>query len=895
MEDFDDVDVNINNTETRSDNIYQSEQTMVKTKYDGEKDRRYYKNKIRSEVIRKPSTSVEGDENKVSSNKLSTTSIEMRRLEEINGRSTHLVFKHIWELPNVQDIKDLCSDILCVVEAKFRAPSCFCVFTGKMEKERAEKQLEGQTFRNGIISVDSHRKMVPVDTFNLDNTREEKTLAVHGIGKEVTTNDLRKAFPDAYDVKIAQRGGSAFLKYQDSLSCFQGFTGSEDTHVRGYRVQVLFGHFISKNVKQVKQSEGFSFKPSTHYRSPSRVARRNQLIQRTPSKTNLRSLLSALDGSGLSLDEVQTDYIRGGCVPGSGGDIRTAWMDRLKASTRNKLSWSSRMDLVDNIWNYFEDDVEIQRRLRREKSRRSISREKSTSQRMGETDGNQRVSRNETREKRTEERRNKYSPDRKRHRSWVDSSSPKRLRSWEYERYNGYTKINENSRDSSPDMRMPSLKHCKRKIEYDSSSPSPPRVHTTKKCESMDKKIDTKTADLTTEEGCSKKERDLESTSRFPLRSNSDSDQGTSKKKLNFKGLEKLSEKKLKKGKNNYKTEMITSKAKMMSKLREKSIGLKSGSKVIEKVLKKYKRAKEKVMNKQKEKKQIEKLKKLQMQIKNDEETFISLNLTDKEEYFPLTNYMKIELERNECKSVTATVDQICDAFIKEGLRYRDLEQEYLRQLTKSTATELLRERLVSLLTGAGISNSSEICPNLAACLVLDFLNSNPATQTKLVKWRQSSLIINQKLEQLADEDLSETESAVPVAQEKPIPNQILEKPMSNQVLSVSKGFPRMALVMAGRLADTSQMKEVNCKAMAAAMVAVWINYGFTYDEMADIYAKERERDAEGSSGNVSLLGMRRLLHSRLRKKVEEGHEMPRKIGFSLLIDLTMFYFEKAT
>ena len=65
---------------------------------------------------------------------------------------------------------------------------------------------------------------------------------------------------------------------------------------------------------------------------------------------------------------------------------------------------------------------------------------------------------------------------------------------------------------------------------------------------------------------------------------------------------------------------------------------------------------------------------------------------------------------------------------------------------------------------------------------------------------------------------------------------------MSNQILSVSKGFPRMALVMAGRLADTSQMEEVNCKAMAVEMVAVWINYGFTYDEMADIYAKERER-----------------------------------------------------
>ena len=102
-------------------------------------------------------------------------------------------------------------------------------------------------------------------------------------------------------------------------------------------------------------------------------------------------------------------------------------------------------------------------------------------------------------------------------------------------------------------------------------------------------------------------------------------------------------------------------------------------------------------------------------------------------------------------------MDQIIDSFLQQGLNHSALENEYLRHFTKSTYSGKLRERLASLLSGARFSNSSEISPNLAAGLSLEFFHSNLATQAKLGKWRQSSVTIEKKLEQLADEKPQKT------------------------------------------------------------------------------------------------------------------------------------------
>jgi len=921
-----------------------STKTMVKTMYDEGKNRTFYKykTKIKSDDLESIHSldNFSSSSSEVGENSRSLTYIELRRLKKVNDRSTCLVFNHFRELPQVQDIMDLNPDIVGIVQAKFRAPSCFCVFKDKRLRDLAVQSLDGLRFREGYVSVDSHGKMVPVDTCDLDSTRELRTLAVHGIARDVTSTDLRKAFPRAKDVKIAQRGGSAFLTYEDSQACSQAFLGAEDIRVRGYGVQVLFGHVLVRNLRRkLSYGNSGSFKPTFRnnhsFASPSRVATRKESVMRsplkslptakTPSKFEFRSLQYVLDDSGLKMDELRSDYMRGRSEPGSGPDIRTSWIDRLRANTN--MSRSTILDLVDNVWNVIEEDVGRQQQFRMEKYREKEgrrSREESKSKWL-------------ERDKTKKARNNSFSPEKKMHRNrcgqeqniernWESRCAPDRNmhRSWENDRC-------KKSRNSTHHKRISSPKQIK--LEYDSSSHSPQRVQKSANYDDMKSreneiimKLDgikkeeegprkgtleptsitssrrkssslspqrvqksarrgkeiIKNLDGKSKEDGSPRKRKLEPPSRSSSRSNSRNDGQESQKKENCKADELPKQaKKLKKSREsaiisdskqsgkNYKTEMMLSKTKMMKKLREKSVDLKSGMKVIDKVLKKYKLVKERGKIKQREKEQ------------NNKEG----SQKYKEEYLPLTNHIKTELDHNGfIANASSEVDQIVDCFLLQGLRFKDLEHEYLRHLTKSTHSGKLREKLASLLSGAGFKNSSGIGPNLAAGLTLEYLHSNPTTQTKLVKWRQSSLIMDKKLDQL--EQKMETGCKNPPNHWKSIPHKIVE---------ASEGFPRMSLVMAGRLADTSQMDGELSKTKAAAMVEVWTNYGFTYDELADIYATQRERECDANPEDVSLLGMRRLLHSRLRKKVEEGHEMPRKFGFSLLIDLTMFYFEKAT
>ena len=103
-----------------------------------------------------------------------------------------------------------------------------------------------------------------------------------------------------------------------------------------------------------------------------------------------------------------------------------------------------------------------------------------------------------------------------------------------------------------------------------------------------------------------------------------------------------------------------------------------------------------------------------------------------------------------------------------------------------------------------------------------------------------------------------------------------------------------MVVVLAIRLFNMCRMSEDECKMLARSMVGVWVNYGFDYMEMRNMYEKEmigvnKEKD------NMSLMGMRRLLHCRLRAKVDQGYTKPKSFGFSKLIDLTIFYFENAS
>ena len=102
-----------------------------------------------------------------------------------------------------------------------------------------------------------------------------------------------------------------------------------------------------------------------------------------------------------------------------------------------------------------------------------------------------------------------------------------------------------------------------------------------------------------------------------------------------------------------------------------------------------------------------------------------------------------------------------------------------------------------------------------------------------------------------------------------------------------------MGMGLACRLFKICRMSEEQCLKMARSMVGVWVNFGFDYLDMRKMYDKEMlgmEKDAD----NVSLMGMRRLLHCRLRAKIDQGFSKPKSFGFSKLIDLTIHHFENA-
>ena len=110
-------------------------------------------------------------------------------------------------------------------------------------------------------------------------------------------------------------------------------------------------------------------------------------------------------------------------------------------------------------------------------------------------------------------------------------------------------------------------------------------------------------------------------------------------------------------------------------------------------------------------------------------------------------------------------------------------------------------------------------------------------------------------------------------------------------IKSTPMGFPRMGVVVACRLLTICRMSEEECRVLARKMVGVWVNYGFDYVDIRHMYEKgmlgvDKEKD------NISLMDMRRLLHCRLRAKIEQGFAKPTSFGFSKLIDLTIFYFE---
>jgi len=101
------------------------------------------------------------------------------------------------------------------------------------------------------------------------------------------------------------------------------------------------------------------------------------------------------------------------------------------------------------------------------------------------------------------------------------------------------------------------------------------------------------------------------------------------------------------------------------------------------------------------------------------------------------------------------------------------------------------------------------------------------------------------------------------------------------EIMKMEEGFPKMALVMAFYLHNEGELDEQISKDLARAMVGVWINYGFTYQQMWEVYQLKDEEDVR--------VGIFDLM---LNKKIDEGFLKPKSFVFCDLIKLTMIYFK---
>ena len=101
--------------------------------------------------------------------------------------------------------------------------------------------------------------------------------------------------------------------------------------------------------------------------------------------------------------------------------------------------------------------------------------------------------------------------------------------------------------------------------------------------------------------------------------------------------------------------------------------------------------------------------------------------------------------------------------------------------------------------------------------------------------------------------------------------------------MEMDEGFPKMALVIAFHLHNEGELDEQICKDLAKAMVGVWITYGFTYQQLCEVYQLKDEEDVK--------VGVLKLM---LKNKIDDGLSKPKSFRFKDLIILTMIYFSNA-
>ena len=322
--------------------------------------------------------------------------MEISRLSLLNTRTLCITFPYMSNQnirPSYDTMMSLTTSIQCLVFAKAFNPWCFLVFPSTELKAEAELYLHNKMIGQHRLVVDTTKMMVPVEINNLEDTRDDHCLAVHGLANDTTEDDLRAVFFKAKHVIVVQRGGSAFLNYDRKEECKEDFLSGEYTKVKDVRVVVMFGHNVllrpaihEKKCDMIVKSDPCSKKRESW----------QPMLQFLSKNGDISELLDLLLSSDLVLERMLRQFSRSKGKREEVEKIKIKWLDVLvkRALEKYKLSESEASiykrgdlrSLVEGIWIHFESmkaELDSIRRVRcRSRSQMSRNYHMTTHSRM---------------------------------------------------------------------------------------------------------------------------------------------------------------------------------------------------------------------------------------------------------------------------------------------------------------------------------------------------------------------------------------------------------------------------------------------------------------------------------------------------------------------------------
>jgi len=170
--------------------------------------------------------------------------IEKERLAEINDRTICVRWRNVEKL-DFQN-REL-FHLLCDLDLKqqslinhWKTSNVFVVFSDFANKRDGVDWIEKS---GAAVEIDYRRKFIPVSADELEDSRDDKTLAVHGVPYKTRVEEILELFPKAEVKNInCKKGGSIFLSYRSEQSAVQDFIRHDQVLIQNMRCVLMFSH-----------------------------------------------------------------------------------------------------------------------------------------------------------------------------------------------------------------------------------------------------------------------------------------------------------------------------------------------------------------------------------------------------------------------------------------------------------------------------------------------------------------------------------------------------------------------------------------------------------------------------------------------------------------------------